>query len=139
MLNGFCASFDHSVLTFVVPLISALTLNAPTTTPTSGGQTTITWSTSAGDPTSFTLELVNTAFHNTFAISNNLVPSAGSVTLQLPLVPTSYVFFVFFWCDVIDFVVDCDQTEVATLCKPCRSGELFPTFTRLVGILTLFP
>jgi len=75
-----------AVLAYVVPLISALTLNVPTNL-TSGGQATITWTSAPTDPATFTLELINTVFHNSFAISNNLVPSAGSVTIQLPIVP----------------------------------------------------
>jgi len=76
-----------ALLTVVIPFVSALTINAPSTQCASGGQCTITWTTSAGDPGTFTLELLNTVFHNSFAIGNNLVPSAGSATIELPIVP----------------------------------------------------
>ncbi|KAF8902195.1 hypothetical protein CPB84DRAFT_1836171 [Gymnopilus junonius] len=70
----------------VVPLASALTLNIPTG-PTSGGNVTITWTSAPNDPATFSLELVNTAFHNSFAIANNVNPTAGTVSLTLPIVP----------------------------------------------------
>ncbi|KIJ11334.1 hypothetical protein PAXINDRAFT_157332 [Paxillus involutus ATCC 200175] len=69
-----------------LPLVSALTINTPTGA-TTGGTITITWSASTTDPTSFTLELTNTIFHNTFAIANTVTTSTGSITLQLPQVP----------------------------------------------------
>jgi hypothetical protein len=81
---------NPSALTFVVPLVSALTLNVPEK-PSSGGQTTITWTTDTGDPTTFTLELLNNAFHDTFAIGNNVVTADKSLSLELPIIPVGYV------------------------------------------------
>ncbi|EDR01117.1 uncharacterized protein LACBIDRAFT_312424 [Laccaria bicolor S238N-H82] len=75
-----------SLLAFVAPLVSALTVSNPTN-PTSGGQMTISWTTAAGDPDSFSIELINTSFNNAFAIANNVDPSTGSITLTLPVVP----------------------------------------------------
>ncbi|PPQ69664.1 hypothetical protein CVT26_001533 [Gymnopilus dilepis] len=70
----------------VAPLASALTLNIPTN-PTSGGNVTITWSSAPNDPETFSLELINTAFHNSFAIANNVNPTAETISLTLPIVP----------------------------------------------------
>jgi hypothetical protein len=66
--------------------VSALTLIAPTGAAT-GSTVTITWQATTTDPGVFSLELVNTIFHNTFAIANNIQTSTGSLTLQLPQVP----------------------------------------------------
>ncbi|KAK0210007.1 hypothetical protein DFS33DRAFT_1252455 [Desarmillaria ectypa] len=68
----------------------SLTVNNPSTTVTSGGNLTITWSTTASDPSTFHIELANVAFNSQFAIANNVNASAGSLTVQLPeVVPGS--------------------------------------------------
>ncbi|KAK0186174.1 hypothetical protein F5146DRAFT_171913 [Armillaria mellea] len=68
----------------------SLTVNSPSTTVTSGGNITITWSTTASDPSTFHIELANTVFNSQFAIANNVNASAGSLTVQLPeVVPGS--------------------------------------------------
>ncbi|KAG6841128.1 hypothetical protein C0991_001518 [Blastosporella zonata] len=75
-----------SLLALVAPLVHALTLNIPEN-PTSGGQITITWAFANSDPAAFSFELTNEVFHNTFAIANNVVPEAQTLTLTLPIVP----------------------------------------------------
>ena len=80
----------YSILTFVVPLVSALTLQIPKN-PTTGGQTTITWTANATDPASFTLELLQASFHNAIGIANNVPTASLSLTLELPSVPPTYV------------------------------------------------
>ncbi|KAG1763262.1 hypothetical protein EDD22DRAFT_515030 [Suillus occidentalis] len=75
-----------ALATFAVPLVSALTLNTPTGVST-GGVVNITWEATTADPSSFSLYMVNTIFHNTFAIANNVQASAGMITLTLPQVP----------------------------------------------------
>ncbi|KIJ66577.1 hypothetical protein HYDPIDRAFT_174620 [Hydnomerulius pinastri MD-312] len=75
-----------SALALALPLVSALTLNTPTGA-TTGGVVTITWTASTTDSPYFTLEMVNTAFHNTFAIANNVQTSLGTMTIELPQVP----------------------------------------------------
>jgi hypothetical protein len=75
-----------SLFALVAPLVSALTIEAPTN-PTSGGTVTINWTNAAGDPSTFSIELVNTVFHNSFAIANNVVPTSGTMTIELPIVP----------------------------------------------------
>lgn len=93
-------------LLVLVPLASAtITLNVPSDL-TSGGTTTITWTSESGDPDVcktvylltcwrsyifdiqvFSLELVNQQFNNAFAIGNNIQTSDGTITLGLPAVP----------------------------------------------------
>ncbi|KAG1783358.1 hypothetical protein EV702DRAFT_254877 [Suillus placidus] len=75
-----------ALATFAIPLVSALTLNTPTGVST-GGVVNVTWEATTADPSSFSLYMVNTIFHNTFAIANNVQASAGMITLTLPQVP----------------------------------------------------
>jgi hypothetical protein len=58
---------------------------------TSGGSITITWTADPTDPATCSFELVNVAFHNTFAIANNIPINSQSITVGLPAVPVSYV------------------------------------------------
>ncbi|KAK0445336.1 uncharacterized protein EV420DRAFT_1277045 [Desarmillaria tabescens] len=62
----------------------SLTVNNPSTTVTSGGNLTITWSTTASDPSTFHIELANVDFNSQFAVANNVNASAGTLTVQLP-------------------------------------------------------
>jgi len=75
-----------SLVTLILPLVQALTIQTPTGL-TSGGQTTINWTTTAGDPTSFSFELLNQVFNNAYAIANNVATSLGTLTLDIPIVP----------------------------------------------------
>ncbi|KAF8838688.1 hypothetical protein BDN67DRAFT_62552 [Paxillus ammoniavirescens] len=75
-----------TALVLALPLVSALTINTPIGA-TTGGMVTLTWTATTTDPTSFTFELTNTIFHNTFAIANTVTTSQGSITIQLPQVP----------------------------------------------------
>ncbi|KAF8167222.1 hypothetical protein B0H34DRAFT_680889 [Crassisporium funariophilum] len=75
-----------TLLAFVAPLVSALTLQIPEN-PTSGGSVTIKWNSAQGDPDTWTFELLNTVFNNAFAIANNVDPSTQQLTLTLPVVP----------------------------------------------------
>ncbi|KAG1798996.1 uncharacterized protein HD556DRAFT_166155 [Suillus plorans] len=75
-----------ALATFAIPLVSALTLNTPTGVSV-GGLVNVTWEATTSDPSSFSLYMVNTIFHNTFAIGNNVQSSAGIITLTLPQVP----------------------------------------------------
>ena len=78
----------RSTLALLIPFVRALTIDTPTNL-TSGGPAHITWTTAAGDPPTFSLELVNAdVFHNSFAIANNVNPSTGSIDLVLPIVPS---------------------------------------------------
>lgn len=81
-----CQPPFSALATFAVPLVSALTLNTPTGVST-GGVVNVTWEATTADPSSFSLYMVNTIFHNTFAIANNVQASAGMITLTLPQVP----------------------------------------------------
>ncbi|KAN0121632.1 hypothetical protein V8E52_003528 [Russula decolorans] len=73
---------------FFLPLASALSsLQVTSQNPSSGGSVTITWSQDSSDPTTFSLELANNNFHNTFALANNVQTSSGQLTVTLPIVP----------------------------------------------------
>jgi len=74
-----------SVILFL-PLVSAITFETPTNF-TSGGPATINWTPDSSDPDVFSLELVNPSFHNSFAIGNNIRTAAGTVNVNLPIVP----------------------------------------------------
>ncbi|KAF8799908.1 hypothetical protein BYT27DRAFT_7119137 [Phlegmacium glaucopus] len=74
-----------SLLVLFAPFVSALTILAPTNV-TSGGFFTINWTSAAGDPATWTFELTNPSFNNAIAISNNVDPSLGSITIQCPVV-----------------------------------------------------
>ncbi|KAJ7459247.1 hypothetical protein FB451DRAFT_1046205, partial [Mycena latifolia] len=63
----------------------ALSVNAPSSV-TSGGQITITWSSTSSDPV-FSIELTHPSFNNDFGIANNVNPSTNSLTIGLPSVP----------------------------------------------------
>ncbi|KAI0050591.1 hypothetical protein FA95DRAFT_1581118 [Auriscalpium vulgare] len=75
-----------SILVALLPLVSALQFNTPTNL-TSAAEATISWTQQANDPQVITIELVNTIFHNTFAIANNIQSTAGTITLLLPVIP----------------------------------------------------
>ncbi|OCH84038.1 hypothetical protein OBBRIDRAFT_840009 [Obba rivulosa] len=76
-----------STLAVFVPFVSALTLQTPTNWE-SGTNANVSWTNAAGDPSTWSLELVNpTNFHNSFAIANNVNPAPGFITVQLPIVP----------------------------------------------------
>ncbi|KAK0219449.1 hypothetical protein EDD85DRAFT_347684 [Armillaria nabsnona] len=72
----------------VLPFVHALTVNSPNTTVSSAGEITVSWTTSAGDPDTFSIELINQGFNRQFAIANNVDASLQSITLALPQLPT---------------------------------------------------
>ncbi|KAJ6576911.1 hypothetical protein DFH09DRAFT_1148761 [Mycena vulgaris] len=79
--------FTKVCLTLALGVSAALSLsvNAPSSV-TSGGQTTITWSSTSSDPT-FSIELVHPSFNNAFAIANSVDPTINTLTLTIPAVP----------------------------------------------------
>ncbi|TEB32445.1 hypothetical protein FA13DRAFT_254325 [Coprinellus micaceus] len=79
-----------ALLALITPLISALTLHIPAEV-RSQQTVTITWDTAPTDPPQFTIQLVNEAFNDQFAIRNNVDPNLGSVTITLPVVPVRFV------------------------------------------------
>ncbi|KAJ7081020.1 hypothetical protein C8R44DRAFT_823929 [Mycena epipterygia] len=80
-------SFTKTFTTVVLGATSvlSLTLNAPSS-PQSGTNTTITWTSTSTDPT-FSLELFHPSFNQAIAIANNVDPSLNQITVELPLVP----------------------------------------------------
>jgi hypothetical protein len=85
--------FKASVLALVAPLAYATMTITMCDNPKSGSSCTISWNSNdaSADPGSFSLELVRTSFHDTFAIANNVpnAPGTGpqSTTVTLPAVP----------------------------------------------------
>ncbi|KAF9476927.1 hypothetical protein BDN70DRAFT_896937 [Pholiota conissans] len=75
-----------SLLSLVLPLVSGLVLEIPKN-PTTGGSVTIHWTNEQGDPSTWSFELINTAFNDAFAIANNVDPSPSALTLTLPIIP----------------------------------------------------
>ena len=75
---------------FFLPLVSALSNLQVSTGATSGGPVTITWTQDSSDPSSCSFELVNTVFHNSFAIANNIQTSLQTLSVTLPSVPPGY-------------------------------------------------
>ncbi|KAF9528118.1 hypothetical protein CPB83DRAFT_894608 [Crepidotus variabilis] len=75
-----------SLIAVVLPLAACLQIAVPEH-PTSQGTITIQWTSANGDPDTWSFELVNVDFHDTFAIANNVDPAAQELTLTLPAVP----------------------------------------------------
>lgn len=71
----------------MVPLATSVILDTPAGPITSGEEVTITFTSEAGDPQVFSLELVNTELDLAFAIANNVPISAGEIIITLPEVP----------------------------------------------------
>ncbi|PBK92361.1 hypothetical protein ARMGADRAFT_1105122 [Armillaria gallica] len=65
-------------------LVHGLTISNPTETVTSTGPITISWQTSSGDPSVFSIELINQSFNSQYTIANNVDSSLGSLSLTLP-------------------------------------------------------
>ena len=106
-------SRNTSLLSLVLPLVSGLVLEIPKN-PTTGGSVTIHWTNEQGDPyvssllffqrsrrlikltcppsSTWSFELINTAFNDAFAIANNVDPSPSQLTLTLPIIPVGCVF-----------------------------------------------
>ena len=97
----------RSLLAFVAPLASALTLTAVTPNPfVSTGPYNVTFQGTAADPyvdqtftpfplltvsRFFSLELNNVIFNSNLAIANNIDPTSGSYAGTLGVVPVGYV------------------------------------------------
>ncbi|TFK56827.1 hypothetical protein OE88DRAFT_60676 [Heliocybe sulcata] len=107
----FCSRCSPS-LAILVPFVSALTLNAPSGL-SSGGPATITWTSESTDPP-FSIELVNTVFHNSFAIANNVNPTLNSMTIALPIVPVGDGYTL--------EAVNVTSVEIAWYWLPCNSS-----------------
>ncbi|KAF8551103.1 hypothetical protein OG21DRAFT_1487263 [Imleria badia] len=72
-------------LALALPLVSALTFGSISGW-TTGATVTVTWTTSPTDPTTFSIELANPSYHNSFAIATNVVTTNGQVTIDLPAI-----------------------------------------------------
>ncbi|KAG6380538.1 hypothetical protein JVT61DRAFT_4897 [Boletus reticuloceps] len=78
-----------SALLLALPFVAAtITVGTPDGW-TTGGTVTFTWTAATTDPSTFSIELVNAAFHDTFAIANNVQTVNGQLTVELPQVPVT--------------------------------------------------
>ncbi|KAK2462890.1 hypothetical protein APHAL10511_005088 [Amanita phalloides] len=78
-----------AILALVVPLACAtIQLQQPTNI-NSDSPLTVTWSSTdpGNDPASFSLELLNTNFHDSFAVANNVQTALKTLTITLPSIP----------------------------------------------------
>lgn len=75
-----------TIVAVALPFVQALTVSTPTNV-NSGGTVNLNWTTAAGDPTTFSVELINTVFNNQFALANNVDPSLQTLTINMPIVP----------------------------------------------------
>jgi len=75
------------VAVLVAPLVSALTVNAPSQAVTSGGSMTFTWSVKDGDPSTFSVFLKNPTFNDVFGVANSVDATLGTITIAIPSVP----------------------------------------------------
>ncbi|KZS87369.1 hypothetical protein SISNIDRAFT_389013, partial [Sistotremastrum niveocremeum HHB9708] len=63
--------------------VRALTITTPTNW--AGNQTnTVKWTSVAGDPSTFSIELIRSTFHEMFSLANNVDLSDGSLDIPLP-------------------------------------------------------
>lgn len=90
----FSSSPSLSSALFFLPLVFAVSNLSVSPNLSSGGPVTITWTADPTDPATCSFELANQAFHNTFAIANNIPINTGSITVNLPAVPTYDILFV---------------------------------------------
>ncbi|KAK0229320.1 hypothetical protein EDD85DRAFT_142647 [Armillaria nabsnona] len=114
----------------------SLTVNSPSTTVTSGGNITITWSTTASDPSSFHIELSNTVFNSQFAIANNVNASAGTLTVQLPEVVPGSGFAIQFVniANISQVYTETSDFSIANAASGTASTGAAPTATGTTGI-----
>jgi len=80
--------FSKALLFALIPFVAAITVQ-PLSGATSQGQIIVKWdNVKVGtDPAVFTIELVNPAFNDQFAIANTVDSSLGELPITLPVVP----------------------------------------------------
>ncbi|VDC05763.1 unnamed protein product [Peniophora sp. CBMAI 1063] len=82
----------HAQLALIVAVasaVTAITFNTPSNV-VSGQPTTISWTSSSTDPSTFSIELVNAPLlGNEIAIANNVATSSGTTTASIPVVPSA--------------------------------------------------
>ncbi|THH33168.1 hypothetical protein EUX98_g1023 [Antrodiella citrinella] len=78
----------YSAVALLASYASATIVISTPTNANSSEPLTVTWTSSSGDPSSFSLELSNPQlFNQQFAVGNNLGTSVGTFTFQMPTVP----------------------------------------------------
>lgn len=77
---------SNSAVAVLATAVNAITFTTPADVH-SASPLTVTWTPDAGDPSTWSLYLVNPTFRDTFAIANPVNNSAGTLNLTLPAVP----------------------------------------------------
>jgi hypothetical protein len=85
-------------LALVAPFASALDITSIVGNFVTGGSLLMTWTTTASDPTSFSVELFHASFQSTYAIATNVVTSTLSKTMVIPEVPAADEY----WIQIVD-------------------------------------
>ncbi|KAJ7256822.1 hypothetical protein B0H12DRAFT_485050 [Mycena haematopus] len=83
-----------AILVFTAPFASALDIVSIIGNFVSGGSITMTWTASASDATSFSVELFHQSFEDTYAIATNVNTSTLNKTMTIPEVPVSDGFYI---------------------------------------------
>jgi len=76
-------------LLFFLPLASAMSGLSISSNPTSGGTATVSWTADSTDPSTFSIELATSDFHNAIAVANNVQSASGQTPITIPIVPTN--------------------------------------------------
>jgi hypothetical protein len=78
---------SYSLLAIILPLAHTFTINTPNSVISGDNDTTVTWTSVAGDPSVFNLFLSNPPLFNTdFALVPTVSTSLGTVTFAMPIV-----------------------------------------------------
>ncbi|KAJ6508315.1 hypothetical protein C8R45DRAFT_967016 [Mycena sanguinolenta] len=83
-----------AILVLAAPFASALDIVSIIGNFVTGGSITMTWTATASDPTSFSVELFHSTFEDTYAIATNVNTSLLSNTMTIPVVPDSDGFYI---------------------------------------------
>ncbi|KAH9922520.1 uncharacterized protein B0H18DRAFT_1120902 [Fomitopsis serialis] len=76
-----------STLIWLLPsIVDALTFEAPSSSWEVGDSTTVNWSTSAGDPPSFALQIYEIYYNQLYTISNDTATSLETLMFTVPVV-----------------------------------------------------
>jgi len=113
-------------LALVAPFASALDITSIVGNFVTGGSLLMTWTTTASDPTSFSVELFHASFQNTYAIATNVVTSTLSKTMVIPVVPVADEYYI----QIIDIF---DVNTVYSTSKIFSIGAVNTTESLTVG------
>lgn len=76
----------YSLLCLILTLANALTLDTPSTAWEVGDNTTVNWSSTSEDPSTFALQLYEIYYNQLYTVSDDVATSLGSLTFPVPVV-----------------------------------------------------